>query len=243
MSNAVSAFGTFLIWNYRKVLELTNISGPSESMDTIEVTSHDSSDSFKEFLNGPLSGGEITLEGNFASGDSGGQISFHTDLQAGTKRNCFLVMPMAVGDSLSFEAYAKGFALAYPYDSSLGVSGSLIVTGKPTLLTTQTTGISGLTGKKDGGTNSGDALTIAEEVAADTYTYTDTVDSDTTGVKLTVTAASHTIYVQGSAEESGVETDAISLGAAGTDTDIFIVVYETSKSPRLYTLTITRPAA
>lgn len=246
MTSGASAYGTFLIWNYHKVLEVASLSGPSQSRDTIDLTSHDSVDSFKEYVAGIIDSGEISVEGNFIKGDALGQINFHTDMQAGTKRSCFIVMPMAIGGAWSFEAIASGFESTYPFDEKIGVSGTLKITGKPVLLVTQSTGMTGLTGKKDGGVSSGEALTILPIIDEDTYAYVDEVDNDTTGVLLTITAAGHTIYAQGVSQTSGVETPvAITLGAAGTDTDILILVHETdeavTKAPRLYTLTITRP--
>jgi len=241
VSAAVAAFGTFLIWNYHKILELTGISGPSQSMDTIDVTSHDSDDAFREYLGGPLTGGEVSIEGNLVTGDTNGQIAFHTDLQAKNKRDCFIVLPMAVGAALSFSAFAKGFEGSFPFEDKVGVSGSLQVTGKPTLLTTQATGMSGLTGIEENGPNT--PLEITPAIAVGTYAYTCTVNTASDWVKLTVTAAGHTIYAQGTAQTSGEQGGEIALGAAGTDTVILILVYEASTAPRLYTLTVTRPAA
>lgn len=241
MTSAVSAKGTVLIWDYLKILEMVNLQGLSESMDTIDVTSHDSADGFKEYIAGLGDGGELSLEGNFITGDALGQIAFHTDMQAGTTKACFLLAPMSVGAALSFNAIAKGFNPSFPYDSKIALSGSLKVSGKPTLLTTQTTGISALAGIEETDT---DALSLNEAVAAGTYEYTCTLSHTASSwVKLTVTAASHTIYVQGTSQTTGVQGGEITLGAAGTDTDIWILAYETSKSPRLYKLTVTRPAA
>lgn len=240
MSSGVPAFGTFLIWNYRKVLELASLAGPSQSRDTIELTSHDSPDKFREFVAGVIAGGEITLEGNLVVGDTPGQIAFHTDMQGGTKRNCFIVLPMAVGGALMFAALATGFEGSYPYDDKIGLSGSLQVTGKPTLLTVQSDGISNMVGIEQ---ELGAALVITPAIAAGTYAYVCTVDTASTWVKLTVTAAAHTVYVQGVLEDTGVQTAEIALGAAGSKTDILIIVYEANEAPRLYTLTVTRPAA
>lgn len=239
MTSGVPAFGTFLIWNYRKVLEIASISGPSQSRDTIDLTSHDSPDKFREFVAGPIAGGEISLEGNLIVGDALGQIAFHTDMQGGTKRNCFIVLPMAVGAALSFAALAKGFEGSYPFDEKIGLSGSLQVTGKPTLLTVQSAGMSGLTGIEQ---NEEAALVITPAIAVGTYAYACTVNTASTWVKLTVVAAAHTVYTQGVLEATGVQSGEIALGAAGTTTDILIIVYETGEAPRLYTLTVTRAA-
>ena len=242
MSSAVSAKKSFLIWNYRKVLEIANISGPSQKRDVIDMTSHDSADGFKEFAAGLIDAGEISIEGNMILSDALGQIAFHTDIQAGTARAGYLVLPAATGGSISFTGIGQGFEPSFPDDDKVGVSGSLKVTGKPTLLTTGSTGLSALTGIEDTGAA---ALTITPTPAAGTYAYACTVNTASAHIHLTVTATSHTVYIQGAAEATGVQSAAIALGAAGTTTDILIIVYLTAgtASPRLYTLTVTRPAA
>lgn len=239
MTSGVSAYGTFLIWNYHKVLEVTSLSGPSQSRDTIDLTSHDSPDDFKEYVAGIIDGGEITVEGNFIKGDALGQINFHTDMQAGTKRSCFIVMPMAVGGAWSFEAIASGFESTYPFDEKIGVSGTLKITGKPTLLTVQSAGMTGLTGIEQ---ELEAALEITPAIAVGTYAYVCAVDAASAWVKLTPVAGDHTIYVQGVTVVSGEQSGEIALGAAGTTTDILIIVYEANEAPRLYTLTVTRAA-
>lgn len=239
MTSGVAAFGTFLIWNYNKVLEITNISGPSQSRDTIDLTSHDSPNAFKEYVAGLIDGGEISIEGHFIKGDALGQIKFHTDMQGGTKRSCFIVMPMGVGGAWSFEAIATGFESTFPHDSGIGVSGSLKITGKPTLLTTQSAGMSALAGIEETGPD--DSLVITPTVAEGTYAYVCTVDTASTHVELTVTAVAHTVYIQGVSEATGVESAEIALGDTGTVTNILIIVYETDEAPRLYTLAVTRP--
>lgn len=247
MTSGVSGFSSCLIWNYRKVLEILSLSGPAQARDTVELTSHDSPNEFREYVAGVIAGGEISLDGNFIKGDAAGQIAFHTDVQGGTKRNGFIVMPMAVGGSLFFAAIARGFEPSYPFDSKIGVTGSLIVTGKPLLLTVQATGLTTpfLSGIHVGGVEDGNALTILPETkAADVYAYTCTIAADTTGVKLTATCAGQTPYIQGIEEASGVQTDAAITCAVGV-TDILILCYTTADppgtSPRLYILSVTRP--
>ena len=240
MASGVSGFGTVLIWNYQKILELTNIGGVSQSRATIDVTSHDSPDGYQEFVAGLGDGGEIPLEGNFISSDANGQIALHTDIQGGTKRYCYIVFPMAQGGSMEGYAIATGFASAFPIDNKIPLTGSLKVSGKPSMYITQSAGMSALSGIEE---ESGSALSIAEEIAVGTYAYTCSVNTASSYVKLTITAASHTIYAGGVVQTTTVQGGEIALGAAGTTTDILIIVYESSKSPRLYTLTVTRAAA
>jgi predicted secreted protein len=240
MTSAVSAKGTVLIWNYHKILEQVNLSGVSQSADVLDVSNHDSANSFREYIAGLIDGGELSLDGNFIVSDTNGQIALHTDMQAGTKRACFLLLPMAVGVAMSFNALAKGFEPSFPHDGKMGMSGSLKVSGKPTLLTTQTTGISALAGIEE---TDSTALSINETPAAGTYEYTCEVDTASSYVKLTVTAASHTIYIAGTSVATGVQSGEIALGAAGTVTDIWFLAYESAKAPRLYRLKVTRAAS
>ena len=243
MSSAVSGKKTFLIWNYSKVLEVSNISGPSQKRDTIDLTSHDSADGYREFIAGLADAGEISLEGNMVLSDALGQIAFHTDIQAGTARAGYIVLPAATGGAIRFTGIGIGFEPSFPDDSQIAVSGSLKVTGKPTLLTSGSAGLSALTGIEETDT---DALTITPTPASGTYAYACTLSHTASDwVKLTVTCANQTVYINGELEATTVQSSEIALGAAGTTTDILIVVYLTAgtASPRLYTLSITRPAA
>jgi len=166
-----------------------------------------------------------------------GQIALHTDMQAGSVKPTFLLLPMSIGQAMSFNAIPTKFEPSFPHDGKSSVSMSLKVTGKPTLLTTQSAGMTGLTGIEQTGSA---ALTITPAIAVGTYEYACTVNTASTWVKLTVTAAGHTIYVNGVAQTSGTEGNQIALGAAGTDTVIHILVYESNKAPRLYKLTVHR---
>jgi predicted secreted protein len=241
MTSAISAKGTVIVWDYLPLLEGVNITGVSQSVDALDVTSHDASDSFREYTVGLKDGGEVSLEANFITSDTNGQIAMHTDFQAGSSKPVFILLPMAQGIAMSFTAVATKFEPSFPVDGKMGLSAAFKVTGMPTLLTSQTNGMGGLAGIEETGSA---ALSISPTPAVGTYVYTCTVNTASTWVKLTCTAAAHTIYVNAVSQTSGVQGDAITLGDAGTDTLIWILVYSaTTKSPRLYKLTVTRPAA
>ena len=134
-SSAVAGKGTILEWNASPVVELTSISGPTETMDTIDVTSHDSDDAYREFVAGIKDGGDISFEGNFIKGDVDGQIAMHTDFQAGTKRAWVIKMPGWVPGSpqIAGNGYVTAFSMSYPYEDKISVSGTIKITGKPIL--------------------------------------------------------------------------------------------------------------
>jgi hypothetical protein len=60
-TSAKSAFGTTLKKGATAIAELISIGGPTISADTIEATSHDSPDGYREFLQGLRDAGEITI--------------------------------------------------------------------------------------------------------------------------------------------------------------------------------------
>lgn len=137
MTSGVAAKGTQLEWGASGstvvLVELTSISGPSESMDTIDLTSHDSASAFREFVAGLRDGGEISFEGNFIKGDSEGQIAAHTDFQNGQVRAWIIKHPgwAAVATQMSGNGYLTAFSIDYPFDGKISVSGTIKVTGKP----------------------------------------------------------------------------------------------------------------
>lgn len=49
---------------YTTIAEVKDIQGPSITVDTIDVTSHDSVDGFREFVAGMIDGAEVTLDCN-----------------------------------------------------------------------------------------------------------------------------------------------------------------------------------
>lgn len=135
MTSGVAAKGTQLEWNAEPLVELTSITGPGESMDPIDLTSHDSDSAFREFVAGLRDGGEISFEGNFIKGNAAGQIAAHTDFQAGQVRAWIIKHPgwVAGVPQISGNGYLTAFSIDYPFDGKISVSGTIKVTGKPVL--------------------------------------------------------------------------------------------------------------
>jgi predicted secreted protein len=137
-SNALAAFGTKLNWDGADVAEISNIGGPGESMDPIDVTSHDSPDAYREFVAGVKDGGEITLEGNLIPGDTAGQVAMYADFQAGSKKAWKLKFPAWVTSSHEYpEIDGYGFITAYafnfPFEDKISFTATIKITGKMVL--------------------------------------------------------------------------------------------------------------
>ena len=141
MTSGIAAKGTLLAWDGNDVAELTSISGPSESMDPIDLTSHDSLYAFKEFVAGLRDGGEISIEGNFIKTNADGQITMHTDFQAGTAKTWIIKHPtwdegVTEYPQITASGLVTAFELTYPMDNKIGFTATIKVTGKPVLKVT-----------------------------------------------------------------------------------------------------------
>ena len=112
------------------VAELTSISGPSESADTIDVSSHDSTGDYREFVGGFIDGGEVTVEGNVK--DKAQLDLFKTTL--GTKSSgATIVYPTTPAITITFDCITTAFELDAPFEDRLSFTATLKVTGKPAI--------------------------------------------------------------------------------------------------------------
>ena len=138
MSSALAGKGTKLNWDSADVAELTSISGPGESMDPIDVTSHDSASGYREFLAGLKAGGDISMEGNLLPSDTDGQVALYADFQAGSKKAFKIKFPAWVETTHEYpeidgNGYITAFSPSFPHDGKISFSATIKVDGKPTV--------------------------------------------------------------------------------------------------------------
>jgi predicted secreted protein len=119
------------------IAQITNISGPGLSADTIDVTAHDSTGGYRNFLQGLKDGGEITLDINYDPAgathkNASGGLLYAFD--QGTQDNYALVFPDAATTTWVVPAIVTGFEVGAPMDNKLSASATLKVSGKPTLV-------------------------------------------------------------------------------------------------------------
>jgi len=229
------AFGTAFTWNSQTVAKLTAINGIETTAEAVDVTTHQSADYYKEFIAGLLEAGDVALEGNFDATDANGQIAMLTDMNARTARDCTITFPSSTGTVWSFNGIITSLKIGdAPIDGLIPFSATIKPTGKPTLtvatsagLTTPFFAIS-------------ESAVVYPDPAATTYDYVATVLTAVDSVTITPTATAGTITVNGNAVTSGEASSAIALGAAGTITTATIVVTETNKAPKTYTIRIAR---
>lgn len=131
----IDAFGTQLLRGdggtpeiFTAIANVTSISGPSLSRETIDVTAHDSPDGWTEFVGGLKDAGEVSADINY---DPSKHDTLVADFDDDEPRNYQLVFPDST--TWSIQAILTGFEPEAPYDDKLAASLTFKVTGKPTL--------------------------------------------------------------------------------------------------------------
>lgn len=143
MSEGIAAKGTVLALGdgggpevFTQIAEVTSIAGPGLTADMLDVSSHSSPSSYREFVKGMKDAGEITLEINYAPGNAthknavGGLLDQFSKDQA----NWELTFSDAALTKWSFAAIVSAFEPSAPFDDKLTASITLKLTGVPTLV-------------------------------------------------------------------------------------------------------------
>lgn len=238
MTTAYNTFGLVLAKAGTAIAQVRLTGGPKLKAESIETTNHDSTGGYEEAIQGIRRSGEVTMEGIFKPADTNGQIALITDFNAGTISAYTITFPTATGTVWSFNAFVASFELDdAPINGVMGFKASLKVTGKPTLTVAASAGLTNPFFSID------ESAVLTPAAAGDVYDYVATVLVDVTSVKVTPTATAGTITVNGNTVGTGVASGSIALGAAGTNTTITIVVTETGKSPKTYTIRVARAAS
>ncbi|MGW9249754.1 phage tail tube protein [Streptomyces badius] len=115
---------------FTAIADITNLSGPGLSRETLDVTSHGSPDGWMEFLGGLKDPGEVSADINY-------QPALHDTLVADfddtAPRNYQIVFPDTGATTWSFPAIITGFEPEAPYDDKAAASLTFKVSGKPVI--------------------------------------------------------------------------------------------------------------
>jgi len=130
-----SAFGTsFKITGGTDVGNVTAIKGPSVSLDTTDVTSHDSTSAFEEVVATILRSGEVTLDLVYdpanaqIKNSSGGLLYLLT-----TRASASFTITLPDATAIIFTGFVVGFEPGMPHDGALTCSVKVKPTGAVTL--------------------------------------------------------------------------------------------------------------
>jgi predicted secreted protein len=112
------------------IAELTTITGLQLEADDVDVSSHDSTNKYREYVQGLKDAGEVELEGNFMNDSS--QSGLKDLFDSGDVVAMTISFPSSAG-LWSFTGYVKGFTNDAPFDDKISFTATIKVTGQPTL--------------------------------------------------------------------------------------------------------------
>ena len=117
--------------------QVTSISGPGITVDTVDVTSHDSTSAWEEHVATIIRSGEITLDivydpANATHKNAAGGLL--ADLVSRTAIVLTLIFPDAATTEWTGSAFVTGFEPGMPVDGALTASVTLKPTGAWTLV-------------------------------------------------------------------------------------------------------------
>lgn len=126
-----AAFGTLLKQGAVPVTvaNVTSISGPSFSLDTIDVTAHDSASNYRELVPSFISAGEINFDINYDP-DGTTHAGLITTMVARTEEDWQIIWPDTT--QADFKAYITAFEPGADYDGKLEASVTLSISGAVT---------------------------------------------------------------------------------------------------------------
>jgi len=141
-STATSGVGTvFNRWSgsaWVLQAEITSISGPGMTRDTIDVTSLDSTGGYREFITGFRNAGTVTLSMNFTRSAYEQMLN---DFDSDTVQNYQIDLPDVENTSLDFEGLVTELPLSIPADDKITAEVTIQITGQVVLSSDGSTGV------------------------------------------------------------------------------------------------------
>jgi predicted secreted protein len=132
---ALAAFGMEIRRNGTPVAGVRSISGPSLSVDTEDVTAHDSIDAFEEAVATIIRSGEVTLEINYTPTEathrnaSGGLLNDLVSKNAAT-----WTIVLGANTIASFSGFVTAFSVSGEVSGALTASVTIKPTGVVTMM-------------------------------------------------------------------------------------------------------------
>lgn len=189
---AVRAMGTIIKIGANSIADVTSITPPEMTTDTIDTTTLASTGGYKESIPGFKDAGEVGIVGFFNPSDTLGQMALYTAFQNGTNDSYTIIFPSALGASWTFTGGVTGFkTTGVEVDGAIGFEATIKISGAPSLGTSASAGLSALSL-----TGTGGALSPAFTNTNYSYSFSGV---SATSVTITATAASHTLklYIDG----------------------------------------------
>ena len=110
------------------VANLTSLSGIGGTADTLDISTHDTADDWREHIGGWADGSEISVEGVY---DAGNETLLPL---VGTKvSDATITFPLAKVHTFTADMIMTAFEADAPHDGLIGFSASFKISGKPAI--------------------------------------------------------------------------------------------------------------
>ena len=133
-STAISGVGTlFRRWSgaaWVNIAEVTNITGPGMTRETIDVTSLDSTGGYREYIAGFRDGGTINLSMNFTRDT---YDTMKDDFEDDDAQQYEILLPDTESTSFEFEGLVTELPLTIPTGDKVSVDVVIKITGQVTI--------------------------------------------------------------------------------------------------------------
>lgn len=114
---------------FATIAQVTNVTPPQYSRETVDVTDKDSVGGYREYIGNLIDGGEVSCEILYDPDDHNTLLA---DFEDDQPINWQVEFPTSPVKKQSFAALLTGFAPAAPMDAALTATITLKVSGKPT---------------------------------------------------------------------------------------------------------------
>lgn len=120
---------------FTTLAEVVSISGPSLSMDTVDVTHMESTGTYREFIPGLKDGGEVSVTLNFLPADAtqNATAGILKDYNDRVLRNFQIVFPDSGNTTWTIAGYVTAFEQETPLEDKMTAEVTIKVSGEPTL--------------------------------------------------------------------------------------------------------------
>jgi len=126
VSGIGAAFNRYSGSAWVALAEVSNISGPSKSRETIDVTSFDSTGGYREFIGSLRDGGEVSLNMNFTAA---AYEIMNDDFEDDDLQQYQIVLPDSAATTFEFSGLVTGLPLEVPLDDKITANVTIKVSG------------------------------------------------------------------------------------------------------------------
>lgn len=113
------------------VAEVTSISGIEYTADSLDVTTHSSTNRYREFIQGMRDAGELSIEGYYTTASATSAVAL---FETSSLMTCTIDLPTSPSTSrFTATVFVTGFSTEAPLDGIIPFTTTLKITGKPSL--------------------------------------------------------------------------------------------------------------